>query len=490
MKRNIIPGVAIASRHPLGMKCDTDAVYARFASELADLLERQDVEGFEGSNVKELAIILTMYYEDVLSEIGVWKAFTDKMQELYGRYLPFFDVDEAHYYRDEPNVEDVRFLMWLLISRSEPGSLVSPDTLALKDAAEAVYELMDRRFEEMPVNVQFKEFFSDSQCMDKFFSQRDLMKWFFFSNYLTANPQAMDIVMRQATTFSQNMKCSVNVAMFIAECVSVYEQRVQPLAVRAQEWLAMVLRHNGRDEDADRVAAQRYLPFDFYKVVAAEKGKGMTFESIGGEQFFVSDDDLANPSDECYTCKVVMSAFVEFGGRFILATESSWGKDTKAFDVERENRQASKNLCMDTRKTLIEENDGSPLIYFKDTEALKQFLVNRIGLPARTVAVMKFPEVATSYTVFVSEKDYNISFFPGVERFIKEPRNPYYDSVYAKTNTLGDLFALPGEMVRYLIEHDMMPEANIYCAGGEMAGRKILHDNFDFIARMVMGNAY
>ena len=147
MKTIRIAALDIANRHPLGMKCQTDSTYARFATELAELLAKQNIQGFEGRNVKELAIVLTMYYEDVLSDLGMWYSFTERMHQLYGRYLPFFDVDEKQYYRDEPNNVDIRFLVWFFISRTEPGYIVSPDTLAVEYASEVVGELMYRKFE-------------------------------------------------------------------------------------------------------------------------------------------------------------------------------------------------------------------------------------------------------------------------------------------------------------------------------------------------------
>ena len=269
MKTIRIAALDIANRHPLGLKCQTDSTYARFATELAELLAKQNIQGFEGRNVKELAIVLTMYYEDVLSDLGMWYSFTERMHQLYGRYLPFFDVDEKQYYRDEPNNVDIRFLIWLFISRTEPGYIVAPDTLAVEYASEVVGELMDRKFEEMPVNEELKEYFAHPAFENVFTMQRDAQKWFFFTNYLTCNEHAMDITMQQGMRFSRNMNCPPQLALRVSECVAVYENKLQPLALRPNEWLGMLLDYNGAKEEAARVKEQEYLPFDFYKIVEA-----------------------------------------------------------------------------------------------------------------------------------------------------------------------------------------------------------------------------
>ena len=66
-------------------------------------MEKLNIEEFKGDNLRELAIVLTMYYEDMISDLGIWNALTDSFQELYGRQLPFYDVDMQNYYRNEPN---------------------------------------------------------------------------------------------------------------------------------------------------------------------------------------------------------------------------------------------------------------------------------------------------------------------------------------------------------------------------------------------------
>ena len=54
---------------------------------------------------------MAAYFEDVISGMGIWRAFILTHKELYGKYLPFYTPDD-HYYDDEVNLEDVRFLLW------------------------------------------------------------------------------------------------------------------------------------------------------------------------------------------------------------------------------------------------------------------------------------------------------------------------------------------------------------------------------------------
>lgn len=491
MKTIRIPAVDIAKRHPLGMKCTTDEAYARFATNLADLLVKQNIQGFEGNNARELSIFLTLYYEDVVSDLGIWHSFTTRMHELYGRYLPFYDVDEAKYFRDEPNDVDVRFLIWYFISRNERGSIVAPDTLAIEYASEVVGKMMDEQFELMPVNEQLKHFFSNPEWARSFYNQRDIMKWFFFANYLTCNENALDIAMQQGMAFSRNMHCPTDIAFLISECVAVYENKLMPLAMKAQEWMQMILEYNGRPEEAKKIGSQEYLPFDFYKVVEAERGKGIKFESIDGKKFEVLDEELGRLSDDCYDKKTVFTLFVKYGNRYYIGTESSWAPDTASFDAERKQRKQLRSQCIANRRVLISDNGGSPLFYFENGEQLKTFLREKVGMSLKRLEQIQLPKDHTiNYTVFVRQQDDNVCFYPNVAKYIKDEKNPYYDEEYAKQNTFSNLFALDGAMVRYLIEKEMLPEATINCEGGEAEGKRLVHENFDFFARLMQGNLY
>lgn len=490
MKKIRIPAVDIARRHPLFVKGTTDAAYARFASDLAELLEKLNIEEIKGNNARELAIVLTMYYEDMVSDLGIWNALTDSFQELYGRQLPFYDVDMQNYYRNEPNIADMRFLVWLLMTRTEPSAVVSPDTPALEMVARAACSLMDKRFEEMPVNEELKDFFAKAEFADNYYAQRDVMKWTFFSCYASCNENSPLLVRQQAAHLSQSLNCPPPVAMNVAESIAMYESRLQPLAMRPQDWLARIVRGNGNAEAADRIAAQRYLPFDFYRITDAKHGESMSFESLKGEHFTVSDRNLCHPQQECYDCKSTMAFFVEYGGEIFIGTQSSWSPNTDAFDAEKKARKQNTTLCIANRRKLIDDNDGSPLFYFNNADMLRLFLTERVGLPAKAVSQLSLPKEDVDFTVFVRKADFNVIYFPNVARLIKDERNPLYDEEYAKQNTFGNIFMLPGDMLRYLNEHDMLPEARINCFGGEEEGRRVVKENFDFFARMMQGTAY
>ena len=89
--------------------------------------------------LKRMAIKLTLYFEDMVSEIGLWHSFVRKHQQLYGKPLPFYHV-EKNYTPDEPHIEDIQFLLWdSTLDDEYSDTLVNPENEALAYAARTVY---------------------------------------------------------------------------------------------------------------------------------------------------------------------------------------------------------------------------------------------------------------------------------------------------------------------------------------------------------------
>ena len=98
--------------HPYKQSNPVDSYYTGIANRIYNIMEQTElINSFEGDEAKQIAIRIAAYFEDVISELGIWRAFLLKNKELYGKYMPFYTPDD-HYYDDEVNAEDVRFLLW------------------------------------------------------------------------------------------------------------------------------------------------------------------------------------------------------------------------------------------------------------------------------------------------------------------------------------------------------------------------------------------
>ena len=85
--------------HWFAVASASDAYYVKLANKIHDYIRFAGLNDilteFEQHN---LAKLITFYFEDVISDVGIWRAFVAVHKEMYGKYLPFYDVDESRYY--------------------------------------------------------------------------------------------------------------------------------------------------------------------------------------------------------------------------------------------------------------------------------------------------------------------------------------------------------------------------------------------------------
>lgn len=234
MKKNFIPQQEIKRGHPKGMVSYTDGDYANFASLLLDAVNRVNVRDLTSLELRAIVVNLTLYYEDVMADTGVWRGFTNKMHEMYGKYLPFYSMNDKEYLQDEPSLEDVKFVVWntLVNTRSSQGRIVNPETPAVEYVAEAAYGLMDEWFEEIPVNEDLKAYFEKADFMDDYYLQRDVLKWLTYDCYLTYIPNSDDLVKGDALDYAEILNDD-HAGAYVAESQVPYTHRIGPLALLA-----------------------------------------------------------------------------------------------------------------------------------------------------------------------------------------------------------------------------------------------------------------
>ena len=485
MKIKLIPKKDIENRHPIGLHSATDMEYARIATEIATEMAKQDVDDIPADGLRLMALNIAMYFEDVVADAGIWRSFTDKVKELYGRRLPFYDVDDDNYYQDEPNLVDVKLLVWYTMLEVHNGRIGNPENPILEKLATAAYSVLDKNFETVPVNDKLKEFFATPQFLDDFYRQRNILNWFVFGCYLTYMPYAMDLVVDHAHQMVNMLHCDMNLALYHMESTLPYTCNVGPLALKPQQWLAMTLRANGKVEAAEKVENQKAKEYKPYKVVNVDDDKNVTFEDVDGEEFTVENKEL-NLMPDATIAKgwSGISAFVEYDGAWHLNGAMSWDRGAKAFDELRKDYEGHQNLH-EAYDKLVAEAGGSRLFYFADTKQLKDFFLEKLPFADDTAKKFSLPEGHENILLYVPEDYGDFQIFPDGALCVKDDRNPYYNQKWAKNQTLNFVLSVNPTVQQYLISHNLLPDATINSSKGLERGNEIVQQNFDFLVKAV-----
>lgn len=132
---------------------------------------------FGNEDIAEIAYAITSYFEDFISNIGIWKALRKKHIELYGTPVPFLVRNQENYNYEYINKEDIKFLLWRFLNiyseYLEPYRLTDKYLDVLTDD---LYNLFDKEYETAYETDYYNDFFKVSK-QDDYFKIRDKIFW-------------------------------------------------------------------------------------------------------------------------------------------------------------------------------------------------------------------------------------------------------------------------------------------------------------------------
>lgn len=251
MKNKIYPKDWL-SCHPYKQSDGVDLYYTELANRLYECLERSSLDSeLEESDKKRLAICLAAWFEDVISQTGIWLAFTAKCKDMYGAYLPFYPINEEDYFPDEVNVEDVRFLLWHNIqSWLSEGRIVNPENQAIEKTALMIYDILSDEYETAPENERLQDFLwypctNDSSVIQYFM----VLEWFHYDCYFNVNNIAQyedesDSILEEYSDLTEE---ALSLVLYGAYKTLMLCGRRNLLSLTSPEWLGLVEKqHPGR----------------------------------------------------------------------------------------------------------------------------------------------------------------------------------------------------------------------------------------------------
>lgn len=221
----------------------TDPYYYDVANRLVNIIvEEKLLDGWHDSAAVRVALGLTGYLQDILTDAGIWRTFIERTRVLYGHWLPFYEVGED-YIPHELNEEDVRFLVWYtLCMNSEDRRVWNPMDEQLALAANRLHKELDRIYEdpEAPVPVDFHiskglELNNPAEADDVF----HFGNWLFMHCYLMTPAYAMTLAEMMADPELSGDKSMDKLKKALEE--SMMEDPTGPLALYLREWLFLII---------------------------------------------------------------------------------------------------------------------------------------------------------------------------------------------------------------------------------------------------------
>ena len=451
---------------------DTDAYYARLANQLVDDFRRLHLDlGRQTSPIiRYAALLLANYMEDIVADSGQWRTFSALTQQMFGQTVPMYHNADAEYYPDEPCFEAVRFIVWHAATEMD-DIWWRPDNESLRDMAEAAFHRLDMTFEQAPVNDELTNDITDvlRRAGENFQMMRVALIWIFKDCYLTRSLAAEKLLeerMKEAEGLDNLMPVE-SMREFYAIMHSIFVYKVGPLALEPKEYVAAMMRTKSMLRQAQDVMDVEALPMANYQYTIEDDGQWLQMLRTNGEkirlarsEMMLDDEDLRS-HDGCCAIFVKYLGAWHLNGIFIPYRDmaSHWDAFVKE---DPDNKQEGVRDV--TGKMLLEQSGGKEILYFEDTEEMKDYLMKNMHYNPESFGFLKEQNLTGKHPLLFIDKNakkFALHFSFGFTPSIADPHNPYYDAEIARREAIEMFWndkSISTEAILYLLERNYIPD--------------------------------
>lgn len=261
-------------RQPLFPEKDSTAsYYLGIANHLLELIDNSELGKELPESVEtRMALAITGYYQDIVSDAGIWRSFLDANRKLYGYSVPFHQPREE-YIDYELNREDLRFLIWYVVAMSyEDMRDIYPHNQRLLTLAAEIHSFLESEYEDAPepegYNLARGLEFNDPEDSEKIYH---FGYWLFFHCYLMTPAYALTLseIMADPKLMETENVASLHTRME----QSMMEDPTGPLALYITEWLKLIIEGTIPEEPKDSDTNHPY----YDKFVSATGGKRIMY---------------------------------------------------------------------------------------------------------------------------------------------------------------------------------------------------------------------
>lgn len=475
-------------KNPLNVSADSDAYYVKLANRIyRQLKSGRDIPlSVYKNSLREIAIRTVKYFEDVISGIGIWASFRNAHNSLYGKKLPFYDVDEDTYIDDEINIEDIKYLIWSTVVETNENLILNPHSPGVEGVAELIYNIFDEEFEKAPMNEEVLAVLCDASRYVDFMKIKPILSWLLCDCYLTSTADAVDSIAELARNYVENVGTDVSLAFYVAMSHYSITHKTGPLALLPQHWLALLLEYHKMGLMARNIKAIEGLSLGVFK----NKKRNETtieVESTDGTYYTVEIDSFAAQSvEDILSYPLLIMQLAKFGKTWQLNGSCIPVGDDGIFEEERKRWEDSEKRKKVIHDCYHKKANGKDLLFFETYDDFQKWM----GVPATPSPELEDFKKRKHIAVYIDNDGEPTIIYSSVEA-IASPDNPFYDEQIATECALGILspdFGPSPEFVSYLVKHGLLKDAYINTEKGR--NKAIVQNNIDFLTRFLQRADY
>ena len=215
----------------------SNKIYKKF-DEYFSIFDTLDVTRQE---MKDLAVFLSAYLEDLVSDTQIWNAFISIHKREYKKPLPFYE--ESNYTDEEVNKIDIQFLIWYYFNITNPERFLSPYDEYLNVLAGEVFEILNNEYEYVSENEILKQHYLLKPNSD-FYETRSTIQKILFESYLFGIDSKTKLNEKIIDSFSEKNQLEKNEQLRLINSITdshTHSYRTKLLAYKGKDWLSEII---------------------------------------------------------------------------------------------------------------------------------------------------------------------------------------------------------------------------------------------------------
>ena len=476
--------------HPYKQTNSVDQYYVGIANEIHKRLYSSTIaDAFEEEeNIRYTSLCLAAWFEDVISQTGIWQAFTAECRKRYGAYLPFYPI-KGDYFPDEINLEDIRFLLWHHIQYLCRGiSAINPENPGIEQTAQEIYGLLAEEYETAPENERMQEFLYHSAMGEEdFFRYREILDWFHYQCYFNIENVAQ--CRDEAERLLDDEKITPEMAetlIYATRTSLTFKGRRNLLSLTSPEWLALI--------------GKAHPEHQLWGKVKARENSCYLLEKEDDEFLYVKDLCSEDEGEFKITKKSLNLSAIrsrEAGKSTLICELIYFGNAWWQCGMLLENKYNQKmaeyvdDLTKQKEKTnekaafpdFIKASGGKSFVFCQSQEEISDFLLNKMGYGLKED--LDIPRIHTETGAMLMANPHtglHIQF--KLCECIKSPDNPNYNKEEAEKNAI--MFIVNPDIIPYqlsciLQDEGMLPDAYLNSLQRKEYGQEFIRKNAHFL---------
>ena len=469
---------------------EVDTYYVKVANKIASILKVLEEENdFSEADIHSISLYLTSWFQDIISNIGIWKTFTAECKKRYDMTVPFIDPEwEDDYDSEDINIDDIHFLLWHYCQciKSKEGAVLNPENPGIESLAEDIYDYLFEEYEIAPENQRlYNLFYGKTFGKDDFYEFRNILEWFHFCSYVGfENREEMQNLMLMLQQQQNPSQIDLNLMAYGLKQDIIQESRKNLLSWTSVEWLA----HLGETHPETAIWADcKTYPHGSF-LYQGEEGECILVQDLMEQEkelLHIRKDSLNEATlkglkkgESTIDCSLIY-----YGGAWWQSGTSVITDYTEEVQQHIKEQKHRKEEPQKSYEAFMKASGNQLFIFCRSDKEVEEFLTQKMNYKLKEGVSFPKPE-HNSGLILTASRHTGIHIQMRLCECIYSPDSPFYDKEQAKK--LAASFILNPEVIPYdlsyaLQDKGMLPDACLNSIQGEEHGRELLKQYGKFL---------